>query len=302
MMNIQTNIDILSNIIEDEAVINAVQEYINANQKVVFKCAQMLIDGKWAKLMKKSNILKLCALTMSLEQALDRYHNKGVSERIFYDTMSDIRIWVADCMDRYGEIGLYELNWLRLHINLEIFRLGRLQYQMLRYPFVQGYSGEGGKLALGSKCLSVHIPRGAKLDNKACRQSMALAQSFFKRYYSDFATRLCGCFSWLLYPDNKQFMEPDSNIMKFASMFDIVFDKECPHDAILFLFGDKIDDKKWIKSRKKYGHYIGIDSLKVKTSLHQRAVDYMRHGGQVGVALGVIDFDKWAEVAEDESK
>lgn len=56
------------------------------------------------------------------------YSQKGISEKIMEDTLSDLNIWIENYHFMYGEYGLKETEWLINHFTCRIFRLGRLQF------------------------------------------------------------------------------------------------------------------------------------------------------------------------------
>ena len=59
----------------------------------------------------------------------DRYVRLNITDRIYYDTFSDIRIWYEHCVRERGVPGLVEEEWFTRHLNMRLFRLGRLQFE-----------------------------------------------------------------------------------------------------------------------------------------------------------------------------
>ena len=96
------------------------------------------------------------------------------------------------------------------------------------------------------------------------------------------------CFSWLLYPGNKDVMPADSNILKFQSMFEIVVEKEDPQPTYLWLYGQKFKNADLMKNKKETGNYGFIDKIPQKTSLQKSTVEYIKKGGKFGEGIGVI--------------
>ncbi|WP_092753369.1 acyltransferase domain-containing protein [Hydrogenoanaerobacterium saccharovorans] len=64
-----------------------------------------------------------------------QYTEKGISEEVYWDTFSDITLWKRKCFQNIGIYGLQEYDWLSLHLQLKLFRLGRLQFQPMPFPF-----------------------------------------------------------------------------------------------------------------------------------------------------------------------
>lgn len=101
--------------------------------------------------LKRTPFFKLCIAFAFLPEAKKRYAEKGIDDNIFFETMDDIRIWVDDHFNRTGEYGLEEFNWLVHHFNLDLFKLGRLQFQKSRYFPVAPYRKNGIELKPGER-------------------------------------------------------------------------------------------------------------------------------------------------------
>ena len=203
-----------------------------------------------------------------------RYAEKGISDSIFYDTMSDIGVWTADCR-RTGSLvnGLDNTAWLAHHVRLELFKLGRLQFQPIKRPMIlnMGLRCALRVQKLPQMCLNVHIPRGGRLDENACKASFYAAPIFFKKYF-DKEYSVCTCLSWLLYPGNERFMKKGSNILKFADMFDVIGERKFDGDALKYIFGSPKPD---------------LGKIVPTTSLQKSALEYYKAGGRFGLGFGV---------------
>ena len=62
-------------------------------------------------------------------ETYEKYQREGIGDRVFFDTFSDIAVWCQVCFRRYGEYGLQEYGWLWRHVEMTLFRLGRLQFE-----------------------------------------------------------------------------------------------------------------------------------------------------------------------------
>ncbi|CAM4068569.1 acyltransferase domain-containing protein [Paenibacillus alkaliterrae] len=144
--------------------------------------------------------------------AYEEYAAKGISDDIYYDTFSDLRLWSAKCYQDYGVYGIVEYQWLQEHVRLRLFRLGRLQFQ----PIALDHEAvvEGRKFGKGELVLNVHIPEGGPLDEHSVGQSFEQAKTFFRGIPSIFV-----CQSWLLFPQLSEVLPPASNILKFHNQF-----------------------------------------------------------------------------------
>lgn len=113
------------------------------------------------------------------------YCEKGISDKIFDDTFYDITIWCQECMRKYGICGMEETGWIAQSLKMNLFRLGRLQFEPLH-----------GKL-------NVHIPAGEPLSYESCMDSFRQAEEFFGKHQ----TYVCD--SWLLSPHLKEILPGD---------------------------------------------------------------------------------------------
>ena len=59
-------------------------------------------------------------------ETYEKYQRAGIGDRVFFDTFSDIAVWCQVCFRRYGEYGIQEYEWLWRHVEMTLFRLGRL--------------------------------------------------------------------------------------------------------------------------------------------------------------------------------
>ena len=288
MTDLSISRQIFINIYPNYNLCDKIENYINNNKFKIKLAINLCKLGRWEWFFNCKPFFKLCLVYAYLPITKNEYDKKGISYKIFYDTMSDIKIWIDDHKDRTNNDGLYELNWINLHLSLKIFKLGRLQYQMFFYYDKKPYNKNGKTIKLGDKILNIHIPRGEKLDINECEKSIKQSKDFFKKYYPEYANAEYICHSWLLYSENKKYMNENSNIIKFAKLFDIVSQKQAPSQAILWLFGKKISNAQLIKNKATTGVYIDTNKLNAKTSLQKSAIKHINNGGTLGDAYCVL--------------
>lgn len=197
------------------------------------------------------------------------YLDKGISLDVFYETMQDIAIW---CENNDNQ-GLKNYNWIKNHLNCELFKLGRLQFQMYKCEN-KTLEYEYFPFEYGDNLLYVHIPQGEKLVYSSCIESIKQAGEFFSKYYSEFEYEYFFCESWLLYNENYAFMSTSSNILQFQSLFEIVYSAPEDKQAIERIFGKKRINK------NKYPE---------NTTLQKQAKAYMKAGNKLGIGIGIID-------------
>lgn len=288
MIDFKRSKEIFLKIMPNEELAEKIESYIKSHKITVEFFLIFCRKSRWEVMLKLNPMMKLSLVYAFLPIVRDRYTAKHIGEEIFYDTISDIKIWIDDHYARTGEYGLYELHWIMHHMNLNIFKLGRLQFQKSFWHFKTPYEKNGVKINFGDKIIKIHIPRGDKLDVSACQKSLKTAKVFFEQYFSEYPSNRFVCDSWLLYPKNKDFMPAESNILKFADMFDIVEENETPQQTYLWIFGVKLKNPALMNNKREMGNYGYIDILPQKTSLQKSAVEYIKNGGTFGDALGVI--------------
>ena len=122
-----------------------------------------------------------------------------VLTQIYFDTMSDIRIWQEVYQRNTGKIGLIEPLWVSNAVKGRLYRFGRLQFEPDNKANI----------------VHIHIPEGESLDSEKCKTSINTAGEFFSEYpYFD-------CLSWLLSPNILPLLDENSNIRNFQALFDI---------------------------------------------------------------------------------
>ena len=125
--------------------------------------------------------------------------NGLTTETVYFDTISDIRIWQEVHKRKTGEIGLSELYWVANCVRGDLYRFGRLQFEPDKTTDV----------------VHIHIPEGKSLDVGECVKNIELAKKFFDGY-SEF-----DCESWILSPNILSLLSKESNIRKFQKLFDV---------------------------------------------------------------------------------
>lgn len=209
------------------------------------------------------------ALTVFLElaaEAYDEYVRRCIPDRIYFDTMEDIAIWERECLRKHGVHGLEETAWLTRHLRLDLFCLGRLQFE----PVLTEEEYTTGSLTwhAGTLALNVHITEGRPLDIEECRKSFCMARDFFGSCFELFI-----CDSWLLSPELAGFLPDSSNILSFQKLFSVVKVHYSFPQAEQRIFKDVLEDK------TKYPE---------DTSLQRMTRQYFIDGNDPGIGIGVI--------------
>ncbi len=261
-----------------QEAINIVENYKLSNDKYVYyrKVFDDSVENFYEEVKKNSDYRQLF-LYLYVKFAIDVYDEyklRKIEDKVFFDTFIDITLWCENCFYEFGEYGINEYHWLFHHIQLKIFRLGRLQFQ----PSALGndvYIGDK-KYSKGTLMLSVHIPRGTPLYYEDLKDSYRQAEQFFRGIPPIFT-----CYSWLLYPDLKAILKPDSNITVFKSFYKLENIIHETRDAEKFIF-TKVEDNP--------------ENYPERTSLQRSAKQHFLSGGKLGCAFGVYDYTLKTEI------
>ena len=223
--------------------------------------------------------LKFIFIMNSSEWVKEKYAEKGISEKVFWDTFEDLKWKLQECMECENTVGTFVASWFRLHLALEIFALGRFQYQLTEYDKDEPYIGsDGTMLKKGDHLVAVHIPSsGISLKDEVRYDSYKKAHEFFKELFPDGITKM-ECGSWLLYGKHREFLPQHMNILRFMDDFDILTCDE--HDS----FGDD-----W----RIFGHYsdLPVEEFPTDTSLRKAYKEWLLSGNKSGSGYGIIMFD-----------
>lgn len=211
-----------------------------------------------------------CYSKMACE-VYDRYCERGISRQIYRDTFYDLTLWCENCYKAYGEYGIAQYDWFSRHLNLRLFRLGRLQFE--RMQSLWDIQTRHGAIRRGDPVISVHIPQGERLDVAACRDSFEQAERFWGK--SDGYL----CHSWLLYPGLQKIMKPGSNILQFQKLFQIVAEDFETREAEERIFGEV---------------EMNPEDYAEDTSLQRAAKKYLVSGGKLGSGLGIWEKEEQA--------
>lgn len=179
----------------------------------------------------KNGKRNLLSYLFMCEQTAQAYTKKGISEKVLLDTLSDIVTWCNNWSAINGELYLGELSWLKRHLSMKLFRLGRFQFCMAQSDLDIPKYG----IKKGDNVMEVHIPAGEKLTVSDFENSIKMAKEFFAKYFPDFDYKVFTCHSWLLDDTLKEYLPASSGILKFGDTFDKVA-KDPSYAIIKYLF------------------------------------------------------------------
>jgi len=195
-----------------------------------------------------------------------RYPN--INDSIFFETLKDITLSAESCKNKYGYWGIDKIKWISHVIDLNVFRLGRLEFRLRSLD--KDYNVGDYFLSKKKVVISVHIPSGDKLNYEDCIKSFKQAYEFFVG-----AEPIIYCRSWLIDKRIVPFLRSDSNILKFQTLFTVV-EQEDNYYCEEFVFNGFREDK---------------SSYPENTSLQRNLKKYLLSGGKLGTSTGFFFFD-----------
>lgn len=202
------------------------------------------------------------------------YMAKGISEKVYWDTFTDLKYKLWECWDNYGVWGNFVAFWYGIFFRADIVKLGRLEYENRIYYMDTPYTFGDVSVGKGDSVISVHIPSsGEPFDRASVLESLRLAYTHFGR-----DKLVCICHSWLLYPGYESVYPEGGNVRDFRALFDVV----CSADSEEFGDGWRVFASAWGSEPAQ---------LPEKTAMQRAFKKHILAGGKHGDAFGVLIFD-----------
>lgn len=206
-------------------------------------------------------------LTVCLPFVRNYHKSIGVPEIITQATLADLGRNVRVHRKREGVGGLGVMWWLMLHFRGVIFQLGRLQFERQRLgdQIAESINAAGGDVTPDTHALSIHIPDFmGPMDHDACTESIRMATEFFPKYFPAWPVEFGVCNSWLLDPKLKDYLRPESNIIRFQDRFNLIeTDGESNDSVMQFVFGKHVAD---------------LETVTPRSSLERGVIAHIRNG------------------------
>ena len=196
---------------------------------------------------------------------------RNIPDDILLASLSELKRYAIEYnkTTNYEKIGLFQIKWLGIILRCNIYRLGRLEFEIK----CAEHNWEKYNIKIGDNVLGIHIPdNGGPFNETTCQEAYNLADDFFSKYFPEYNYKCYDCHSWLLDKNLKNFLSPSSNIIKFMDSFDIVNENEA-YSALIYLFGmgTKIEDLK---------------NITYTTSLQKHVIDHLLNGGKLYSGYG----------------
>jgi hypothetical protein len=195
----------------------------------------------------------------AIPNVLRMHAARGIPEDLTWRTLTDIGLQIANYEVRLGRPGFDGAVWVWPHFRGEVFRLGRLQYDLTHIAFAD----EG--VTTGEPAIAVHIPALGPLTPEACDASFAEARAFFPRHFPDHPHRIVTCMSWLLDDQLAAYLPADSNILRFQRRFRVAPEWKAGNDDVVrYVFG-------YLPS--------SLDELPRESSVQRAIIKHLESGG-----------------------
>ncbi len=249
---------------------------MKANDKVSYDIIVVILEDT-KKFAEKIGIheytMYLMLLISSSQFLLDIYKERKVDVNIFWDTMCDIKYKIDECKTVYNVIGTFVPSWYRAFFDIQIVKLGRLEYQVYKSRY--DYNNKGVDIKVDDPVINIHIPSCGPLTKEEVIESLKKAYKFFN-FDGKLATFVCE--SWLLGKQIETICKEGSNMRAFYNMYEVV---EAEDDVGFYdcwrVFGVIYDNNP--------------DKLPQNTTLQKNIVNYLKEGNTIQTATGFLIFD-----------
>lgn len=256
--------ELAENLKLDEQVINTVSENDKATDyaKIDEACKMLLTPETWEQGVKELTEycgddpggMKILAIYLHcIAETYERYSEKGIPDKIFYDTMGFIPRFLNSHKQTWGAYAFTWAWWMPRQISMNEFRVGEYEYEFFDDN--------------GVKKMWIHIPADAKI----AESNISAVYPFLEKFYPEYSDAQIVCDSWLLSPALKELLPADSNIIAFQNCFNVTrTDWESP-----WFMG-------WIWPRSD----MPLEELPENTTLQKNAKKHLMAGGKIGSGYG----------------
>ena len=218
------------------------------------------------------------------------------TDDMFRRGMLDIMLQTCECYEVKKVWGLMGEGWMAGIVTGNVVSIGRLQF------VAKPYDGEdtevaGYRVTKGTPLITVHIPgSGESFDEKARMDAYDKAYEFYRsadsknpcfarwgNYEMDDNTPcFFYCQSWLVFPPNREILNPNSNIISFMNEFKIldtlIFGEDEVRQDLWRIFGYVPDD-------------VPFENFPERTSLQRAYKKFLADGNMPGQGIGAFVYD-----------
>lgn len=216
------------------------------------------------------DLVLLLQCTLLLKQD---YIKKGMPLDLYYESMRDLTYKLQECKEIHGVTGIFVGFWYDGFFDMTRFALGRLQFELLKFPLDQMVKIQDMEVKKGDLLINMHIPSCGPLTREKTDQSFAMAKEFFQNAFEG-KNMIFIMESWLLDTDLIALL-PEGNIKQFVQRFQICHVEK----NATFRDGWRVFGNQWKKS---------VDQLPRNTRLQKAIADHLQQGGKLGEGYGLL--------------
>jgi len=209
-------------------------------------------DALQQRLAPGEGLLPILAFLVSTSTVRAWHAARGLDEQLSWTVLADLGQQMRVHRRGTERLGLHQLNWVTGNWAGRLVHLGRLQFDIGRRRVARLEQGaeRTGPDEPQRWVIGTHIPATGPLDPEAVEQSFAAATAYFTAHYPDLGQdRPAGtpafgheftCDSWLLSDEFAEITGPESNLARFASLWErIGSDPNGGDGALFFVFGKR---------------------------------------------------------------
>lgn len=212
--------------------------------------------------------LNMVLVIMAAEPMRYIYYARGISEKIYLDTLRDMKYKAEECRRMYNVWGTFVPLWYHYICCGDVIALGRLQFQKVKSPI--DYKDIVKK---GDTVISCHIPSGSPLDMEKVRKSFDTAYEFFG---GDGGKMAFFCDSWLLYPPQYELYPEGANLRKFCDIWDVAEQRDENHDFWRVFYKPENTDLYTIEPQNRF---------------EKNLLKHLKNGGSMGCGRAMFIYD-----------
>ena len=168
-----------------------------------------------------------------VENMHNEYVKRGIDEALFSKMVQTVKNRLISAFKKTGTLAIGDLTWQKLLIQARMFDIGILQFDLKPSPA----DVPSKNVRKGDNIVGIHVPGKERLEYDKCVQSIKDAKAFIARHFPDFEYGYMTINTWLLNPHLSDLLGEGSNILKFATLFEVVAIHESDN-IIRFVFGN----------------------------------------------------------------
>lgn len=184
-------------------------------------------------------LISILAHTVSTDVVRAWHRSRGIEDELTWASLADLGQQMVVHRRTFGELGHHTVGWTAMEWTGKLFWLGRLQFDLHRTTILDGADAEHpGRFVLGT-----HIPATGPLRPADVEDSFARATAFARAHFADLDEEGhppfghdFDCCSWLVSADLPEMVGTETNLGRFAALWDIRKTFDAEKDAVFFVF------------------------------------------------------------------